>query len=149
MPYSYSLIRKHDNAVVGHAALSPPNSEGLTPTFWTKLKLGFYFAPFYLGFTAFNRFQEGVVHFKRPKEAENCWNLEAVAIDPSERGKGLGHSFMKQLLKETIPKGQSVYMATQREGLARFYSKLGFKTFSQGEKNVAECKFSNWFMKKD
>lgn len=159
LPNSYCLVRKLDGKVVGHAALSPPSAEGMAPSLWTKIKLGFLWAPFALGYTCFSRLLEGFSHFKKtevftylnqqlnPQDEKDLWSLEAVAVDPSERGKGLGSEFMRALMNKVVPTGQDIYMATQKKGLAEFYSRLGFAVIRQGELPLAETTFPNWFMK--
>ncbi|KAL3894126.1 MAG: hypothetical protein SGCHY_005456 [Lobulomycetales sp.] len=147
LPNSYCLVRKLDGKVVGHAALSPPSAEGMAPSLWTKIKLGFLWAPFALGYTCFSRLLEGFSHFKKTEDEKDLWSLEAVAVDPSERGKGLGSEFMRALMNKVVPTGQDIYMATQKKGLAEFYSRLGFAVIRQGELPLAETTFPNWFMK--
>jgi GNAT superfamily N-acetyltransferase len=73
-----------------------------------------------------------------------------VAISPSERGKGIGTAFMNELFIKVVPRGDSVYMATQLKSNVRFYERIGFSTYKDTVESVGEgkdkVKFDNWFM---
>jgi GNAT superfamily N-acetyltransferase len=169
LPFSYALLRNNDQHVVGHAALSPPTASGMNgPSIWKKITFGFYWAPFIFGFDTMDRFKEGIKPFRKTqvslaclikKYEESMWSLEAVAIDPSERGKGLGNAFMNELFKKVVPRDDMIYLATQVPSNirfasilsnARFYERLGFMTYKDGVEYIGlgkdKTQFNNYFM---
>jgi len=54
--------------------------------------------------------------------------LERFAVLPAFRGKGFGDFLVRQVVKEVLPEGRTVYLHAQ-EQVTGFYTKLGFKVY--------------------
>ncbi len=62
----------------------------------------------------------------RHRKTQNGYKLERFAVLSSERGKGLGHLILKEILSDLSDFKGMIYMHAQVQVLP-FYEKLGFK----------------------
>ncbi|EQC29131.1 hypothetical protein SDRG_13163 [Saprolegnia diclina VS20] len=131
--------------VIAHGILSPPGVGAPAPTtLWQRLVSGFIFAPYYIGWTAYRRLQllMGDFHGAGP----DAYMLQALAVDPTLRGQGIGTRFVQSLLHDALPAGATVQLFTQVERNVSFYEKLGFRTIATATTTVEEYSFPNFVM---
>ncbi|KDO28915.1 hypothetical protein SPRG_05786 [Saprolegnia parasitica CBS 223.65] len=106
--------------------------------------LGFFFAPYYIGWAAFRRLQ--VLMSDLHDAGPDAYKLQALAVDPTRRGQGIGTRFVQSLLHEALPAGATVQLFTQVDRNVSFYEKLGFCTVATATTTVEDYAFPNYVM---
>jgi predicted GNAT family N-acyltransferase len=79
----------------------------------------------------------------RWRETEEGIKLERFAVLPEFRNRGLGGIILREVLKDVIPLGKTVYLHSQLRAVP-FYERCGFK--KEGG-IIYEAKIGHYFMK--
>ncbi|KAJ3276336.1 hypothetical protein HDV01_004959 [Terramyces sp. JEL0728] len=125
LPKSYVLL--DGNIQIGHVALATPDQSAMSASFWDVLISGYALLPFFIESQSFKWLSQLNEHWKELGKAQGrVWTIEAVCVDASERGKGIGTTMMN-LVIEMIPKGDVLYLTTQEEINVKFYKRFGFQ----------------------
>jgi ribosomal protein S18 acetylase RimI-like enzyme len=104
------------------------NSTHRTPSFWNKVQVGILEIPFRANFASFSRLikiddyhhkELAIVIGERPHYFVNM-----MVVAPSQQGRGVGSSCLRQALQEADDVGYPVVLSTNLEINVRFYSKL-------------------------
>lgn len=76
----------------------------------------------------------------------SAWYLEILAVDGSRKGCGLGSGMLRDCLIPYIQKqgGQELTLITNTEGNRKFYTKNGFREFSERTLEQNGKKIGNW-----
>ncbi|MEX0590572.1 MAG: GNAT family N-acetyltransferase, partial [Xanthobacteraceae bacterium] len=67
-------------------------------------------------------------------EAPGSWYVNALAVFPGHRGKGLGTTLLReaeQLARETRAPALSIIVADQNEGAKRLYERTGYRAVAR------------------
>ncbi len=63
---------------------------------------------------------------------EPCWYLQALGVDPTRQGQGIGSAIMRSCLHHIDAQGDAAYLETSGEANVRFYQRLGFEIREEG-----------------
>jgi ribosomal protein S18 acetylase RimI-like enzyme len=122
---------EQDGALVGIAAWLPPGAFPLSarrqlraaPDMIRVLAAAPLSLPRLIRFTA----GAAKLHPERP-----YWYLEAVGVDPSTRGMGVGTRLLEPILARADEAGLPCYLETMTERNVAWYRKLGFEVVRSG-----------------
>ncbi|KAJ3113311.1 hypothetical protein HK100_002024 [Physocladia obscura] len=139
--HSVSLIRRSDNAVVAHIALTPPvvAAIGTSSTQNEQEKILQEIKDVF-GESVQRRF---VAAMKVLRPIPIFWGLQAVAVHESLRGLGVGTAFMKDfwtlvVKRQNIP---GVFLYSQQVKNLIFYTRLGFVLHSDEQAVIEDLTY--------
>ncbi|KAJ3322935.1 hypothetical protein HDV06_002594 [Boothiomyces sp. JEL0866] len=140
-----SLVLVEGNKQIGHLALASPDQSAMSVSLWEILVSGYALLPFFIESQSFKWLTMVNDHWKLLGQQQGrVWTLEAVCVDQSKRGQGIGTVMMNMVL-ERIPKGDVLYLTTQEEINVRFYKRFGFNVVLE-EQLVYGTPITNYVM---
>ncbi|KAJ3262504.1 hypothetical protein HK103_000033 [Boothiomyces macroporosus] len=143
LPKSFVLV--DGDKPIGHVALATPDQSAMAVSLWDVIVSGYALVPFFIESQSFKWLSQLNDHWKELGSKQGkVWTLEAVCIDSTVRGNGLGTLMMNKVL-EMIPKGDVVYLTTQEDANVRFYKKFGFVVIEE-ESLVYGTEITNYVM---
>ncbi len=86
--------------------------------------------------------RESKIKKLHPKEL--MYYLWFIGVDPAEQNKGIGSGLLRDVIKEGISKGRSIYLETSTSKNIPWYEKFGFTIY-----NELDLGYHLFFMKKE
>jgi acetyltransferase (GNAT) family protein len=97
---------------------------------WEYIQNGFFLTPFLLGFRNYKQSMDcesyvGITHAKLMKNRPHYY-LWGLAVDPSQKAKGIGTALMLPVLEKADAQKIPIYLETHDKKNVRYYQKHGF-----------------------
>jgi predicted N-acetyltransferase YhbS len=63
----------------------------------------------------------------------DVWYLDAIGVDPSRQGRGVGDALVRHGLDAAADAGVDAFLETALAGNVRYYERFGFRVVDEGE----------------
>jgi len=83
---------------------------------------------------------------RRNFQPREFWYLQALGVDPSRQGKGIGSGLIAPILALADSEGLPCYLETETEGNVTFYERRGFQVLAS--LNFPEAALQLWTMQR-
>jgi len=97
---------------------------------WEYIQSGFFLTPFVLGFRNYKKsiYCENFVGYTQEKlmKTRLHYYLWGLAVDPSQKAKGIGAALMQPVLAKADARKMPIYLETHDEKNIQYYQKYGF-----------------------
>ncbi len=97
---------------------------------WEYIQNGFFLTPFVLGFQNYKQSMdcESFVGYTKEKLMKNRphYYLWGLAVDPSQKAKGIGAALMQPVLAKADARKMPIYLETHDEKNVQYYQKYSF-----------------------
>jgi ribosomal protein S18 acetylase RimI-like enzyme len=117
-----------DAALSGVVFYLPPGHTKLS--LWEYMQNGFLLSPIFLGLRNYERSMECEDFVAKTHDKIMCdrlhYYLWGLAVDPSQKKKGVGTALMKFFMERTDEAGKPIYLETHDENNVAYYQRLGF-----------------------
>ena len=134
--------------LTGVAVWQPPRR----PALRSMLRTGFPTERWLLSLPAPERRRVAAV-FRRLSERREAlmpspfWYLEAIGVEPTHQGRGLGGALLRDGLTRADEAGLPAYLETEAESLVSMFSHVGFRVLQ--EVHVPEVRVPLWLMRRE
>ena len=119
------------SAVRGVAIWDPPQQGRHSAV--TLVRSGLWATPVRLGISAYSRKRALGSLLSALDAPDPCWYLNAVGVEPSEQGKGLGTALLRFMLKRVDEDALPSFLDTSVPDNLGYYEQFGFRVTSEAD----------------